>query len=85
MIRTNQIQALHVICEPGNATRYDLTIASDPHGGFIVTWPAMRWAAWASDYPGGEIRPFPKPKGARLSKADLTVIGEVLDKTARLR
>lgn len=83
MIRANQVQALHVVCEPGNCTRYDLIIVTDPSGGWIVTWGEMRWGAWASDCLGGEIRPFPRPRA--LSEADLIVIGEVLDQTVRSR
>lgn len=68
------IKAVTITREPGNGSRYKLTIVTDPDGGLIVTWPDCRWGAWASERLGGEIKPW-----TRLGKVDIKAIGTILD------
>lgn len=67
------------VVHAADGTRYHLLVVADPEGGLIVSWPDMKWSAWASEFAGGEIRPFPRPPTSRLSRVDLRNIGDAVD------
>tara|TARA_Y100001937_G_C7037460_1_gene293049 strand:+ start:191 stop:430 length:240 start_codon:yes stop_codon:yes gene_type:complete len=40
--------------QPGNGTRYEITLVDDPHGGVLVVWPTQATYRWFPRY--GELR-----------------------------
>ena len=59
--------------QPGNGTRYIVTVAPWPGGGWLVVWPA---AAWVGGWTGGrEVR---RIAGRHPSRADLVAIVDLL-------
>lgn len=45
--------ARYVEFQPGNGTRYDLTLVPDRHGGCNVVWPSQATYRW---YPGDYLK-----------------------------
>jgi len=72
------VKCEQVTCEL-SGTRYRLVLYVDPEGGLIVTWPDMKWGAWASQYVSGEVRPWCKGP----TKTDLANIARILDEVIR--
>ena len=35
--------------QPGNGTRYEVTLVDDPHGGVLVVWPTQATYRWFPD------------------------------------
>jgi len=40
--------------QPGNGTRYEVTMVDDPHGGILVVWPTQATYRWFPD--NGELK-----------------------------
>ena len=61
--------------QPGNGTRYEITMVDDPHGGVLVVWPTQATYRW---YPGyGEL----KHLHGNLNIYDMQAIQEYLNKS----
>lgn len=60
--------------QPGNGTRYALTVAPWPGGGWLVCWPAAGWVGGWTGAP--ELR---RIAGRQPGRADLVAILELLE------
>jgi len=59
--------------QPGNGTRYELTMVNDPHGGVLVVWPTQATYRWYPRY--GEL----KFLHGRLNEYDMKAIQSELN------
>lgn len=60
-LRVSPEGGLSIIAQPGNGTRYALTVTNDPDGGFVVSWPQAAWS-------GVFVVAGSAPRGVRLHK-----------------
>ena len=62
--------------QPGNGTRYGLTLVDDPHGGVLVVWPTEATYRWFPKY--GELRHL----HGKLNEFDMEAIQNYLNAIA---
>jgi len=66
--------------QPGNGTRYEITMVDDPHGGILVVWPTQatyRWYPESHEWDPSNLQFL----HGKLNVYDMAAIQEYLNKS----